>query len=173
MYLLGSGRQVAMLRSKALEYDPYRQKPEKRLTCYFAWYWRTQAKTGIFIHPLRVETLLEEVGEDAISLAMIEKRPGDARERLEKALERLREDNVISAWQYVRWDEAISERRGWFAAYQKTTVLIEAPDDIKTHYKSVFENTRNRIAKATAKATAKKPLYQPRTCPRIDGLGRN
>lgn len=61
-FLLGPGRQVALLSSKALAYDPKRRQSEKRLTRFLAWQWRIGAKLGAFSRRYRVRTLLEETG---------------------------------------------------------------------------------------------------------------
>ena len=164
-YLIGPGRQVMQLSSLALKYDPDSQKPEKRLTRYLSSLWRIEAKNSRFVKNYKVETLLEAVGEDAISPNRIKNHPGDARRRLEKALDRLHKDQVIAGWQYERLDEDITDKRGWFDAYRKTTIIIEAPAEIQEHYRSIFENTRKRIAKLPA------PKAAPAPAPHFNGLG--
>jgi len=155
-FLFGPGRQVALLSSKALEYDPYRQKPEKRLARYLSWHWRTQARGGQFVTVYRVETLLDVVGDE------VNRRfPQRTRERLEKALDQLQTDRVIAAWQYERWDEAVTEERKWIDSYLKTTILIEAPDEIKEHYRSIKQLPHKKKA----------PLPAPEPAAPLDGLG--
>lgn len=62
-FLFGPGRQTALLSAKALEYDPYRQLREKRLTRFFSHQWRCRAHTGNYAQPFRVATLLEAAAE--------------------------------------------------------------------------------------------------------------
>jgi DNA-binding transcriptional regulator YiaG len=128
-YLFGPGRQVALLSAKAIQYDPYRQKWEKRLARYLSWQWRSQAQRGDYLRPYQVASLLETIGE-----AVNERYPSKTRERLEKALDALQNDGVISGWQYDQWDETATARRGWINTWQQATLLIEPPDSIKEAY---------------------------------------
>lgn len=131
-FLFGSGRQTGLLFRKALQYDPYRRKWEKRLTRYVSWHWRAIARTGQFVQVYRIQTLLDAVGEN-----ISERYPSKTRARLEKALEQLQADGVIAGWQYDRWDERIIEKRGWGHEWMLTTVAIEAPDEVKDYYRQL------------------------------------
>ncbi|HEX2912175.1 MAG TPA: helix-turn-helix transcriptional regulator [Chloroflexia bacterium] len=131
-YLFGPGRQTALLSAKAVQYDPYRQKWEKRLARYLSWQWRSQARRGEYMRPYRVITLLEAIGEE-----VNQRYPSKTRERLEKALDLLQRDEVIAAWQYDRWDENVMEKRGWIEIWKEATVLIEPPEVIRETYKSI------------------------------------
>lgn len=128
-FLFGAGRQTGLLFQKALHYDPLRRKWEKRLTRYISWHWRAVARSGNFVQTYRVQTLLEAVGE-----SVSERYPAKTRARLEKALDTLQADTVIAHWEYARWDEAITERRGWAEEWLLATITIEAPDTIKEYY---------------------------------------
>ena len=133
-FLMREGRQTALLSAKALHFDPYRQKWEKRLTRYLSWQWRTQAYNGQYMRPYRVATLLEQVGE-----AIDKNAPSRTRERFEKALDTLQSEGVIGAWQYDRWDEDAADKRGWAKRWEQATVLIEPPDEIRDHYQASIE----------------------------------
>lgn len=133
-FLMREGRQTALLSAKALHFDPYRQKWEKRLTRYLSWQWRTQAYNGQYMRPYRVATLLEQVGE-----AIDKNAPSRTRERFEKALDTLQSEGVIGAWQYDRWDEDAANKRGWAKRWEQATVLIEPPDEIRDHYQASIE----------------------------------
>ncbi|MBF0334031.1 MAG: helix-turn-helix transcriptional regulator [Alphaproteobacteria bacterium] len=137
-FLFGSGRQTGLLFQKALQYDPYRRKWEKRLTRYVSWHWRAMARTGEFTQTYRVQTLLDAAGE-----TLNDRYPAKTRARLEKALDSLQEDGVIATWQYARWDEATTEQRGWGTEWLTTTVTIEAPDEIKDYYARLVEDERS------------------------------
>lgn len=136
-FLFGSGRQTGLLFQKALQYDPYRRKWEKRLTRYVSWHWRAVARTGEFTQTYRVQTLMDAVGE-----RLNERYPAKTQARLEKALDTLMEDGVIAAWQYARWDESVTESRGWGNEWLTATVTIEAPDEIKAYYTRLIEDER-------------------------------
>src|SRR5262249_25191714 len=81
-FLSGPGRQTALLSAKALAYDPYRQTWEKRLTRYLSWQWRCEARTGDYLQPFAVTTLLTAVG-----YPIDRRRLTWQRARLEKALD--------------------------------------------------------------------------------------
>lgn len=131
-FLFGPGRQTALLSTRAVQYDPYRQKWEKRLARYLSWQWRIQARHGDYARPYRVATLLEAVGED-----LNPRRASATRERLEKALDTLEKDEVISEWRYDRWDEDVAELRGWWLPWQQATILLEPPEIIRETYKTL------------------------------------
>jgi DNA-binding XRE family transcriptional regulator len=129
-FLLGPGRQLALLSSEALRYDPYRQWVEKRLARYLSWQWRVGAHSGDFVRTYRVSTLLEELG-----LEVSELHPARTRERFEKALDCLQSDGMISAWQYAEtWSEDDLPRKTWVPLWLDTRVIVEAPEIIKTAY---------------------------------------
>jgi DNA-binding transcriptional regulator YiaG len=131
-FLLGPGRQTAIMSAKAVQYDPYRQKWEKRLARYLSWQWRIQASRTGYSRPYRVNTLLEVVGEENGP-----QRPHLIRNRLEKALDCLQEDKLIASWQYERWDEEMGGRPGWLQNWREATLLIEPPATIAESYRSL------------------------------------
>jgi len=140
-YLLGPGRQTALLSQKALSFDPYRQTWEKRLTRYFAYQWRVRARGGKYEQPFRVTTLLEECEPEYAT-----KRIRWVKERLEKALDTLEEHGVIAGWRYERAegsstyrDPATGEELPNYEApnardWLNWTVLAEPPPEIVQHY---------------------------------------
>jgi DNA-binding XRE family transcriptional regulator len=132
--LSGPVRQIALLSVKAVEYDPYRQRSEKRLARYLSWQWRIRASSGTYLTPFKVKTLL-----DALGTAATWKRPHRMRDRLEKALETLEEDGVIQGWQYERWDEDVMNRRGWVQLWLNARVVIEPPDVVKDNYRPIHQ----------------------------------
>jgi hypothetical protein len=129
-FLFGPGRQTALLSQKALNYDPYRQKWEKRLARYLAWIWRISS--GRTQEGLLVKTLL-----DAANMEMDRNRPSRTRERLEEALDCLQADRVITAWQYDNIDENMTSKRGWWRNWLECKVIITAPTSIITQYKKI------------------------------------
>ena len=129
-FLFGPGRQTALLSQKALNYDPYRQKWEKRLARYLAWIWRISSgrtQEGLF-----VKTLVNAAG-----MEINKARPSRTRERLEEALDLLQSDQVITAWQYESFNEEITRKRGWWKEWANSKILITAPYSIIEHYKKI------------------------------------
>jgi hypothetical protein len=129
-FLFGPGRQTALLAVQALRYDPYRQTWEKRLARYLSYQWRCKAQGGRYWQPFRVATLLAAVGAE-----LDPRKPSKTRERLEKTLETLLKDTLLAAWQYERWDEAWTTRRGWGQHWLQATILIEPPEVIRATYR--------------------------------------
>ena len=133
-FLLGPGRQVALLSSKALQYDPLRQKVEKRLARYLSWQWRIGAKRAEFVRRYKVATLLQEVDLDPGG----PQPPSRVRSRLEKALDQLHGDAVIAGWQYGEgWREDSLPRQGWLDIWCQAHVVVEAPETIRTAYQNL------------------------------------
>jgi hypothetical protein len=127
-FLFGPGRQTALLSQKALQYDHYRQKWEKRLTRYLAWLWRINSgrtKEGVL-----VKTLLDAVGVEVNTT-----RPHRTRNRLEEALDLLEQDGVISSWEYEFIDEEMASKRGWLEQWVDLKIMITAPAEILEQYK--------------------------------------
>ena len=138
-FLLGPGRQLALLSSEALRYDPYRQRIEKRLARYLSWQWRVGAHSGDFIRTYRVSTLLDELGFE------VKLKPARARERFEEALDCLQQDRMISSWQYGEtWREEGLSRKNWLPLWLEARVVVEAPDVIKTAYRGLDRLHRGR-----------------------------
>jgi DNA-binding XRE family transcriptional regulator len=139
-FLLGPGRQLALLSSEALRYDPMRQKAEKRLARYLSWQWRVGAHSGDFIRTYRVQTLLDELG-----LHVAEHRPARTRERFEMALDCLQSDRLISSWQYGEgFREEDLPRESWFGLWLEARVVVEAPEVIKSTYQELAQLRESR-----------------------------
>jgi len=135
-FLAGPGRQTALLSAKALQYDPYRQTWEKRLTRYLSWQWRCEAQSGNYLQPFTVTTLLTAVG-----YPVNRRRLTWQRERLEKTLDTIQHDHVIAAWQYAQ------EHDDW----PKSTILVEPPEPIRDQYQHLehHEITQRQLVQAS------------------------
>lgn len=149
-FLLGAGRQWALLSAKALAYNPYTQTWEKRLARYLSWQWRIRAKDETYFQPYRVETLLGRAGEE-----LNQSRPRRTQERLEKALDQLQTDGVIAGWQYDRFDDWFAQitRKGWANDWLHATVMIEPPGIVVDEYEKIKHPN-------TAKSALGHPLRQ-------------
>jgi len=131
-FLFGAGRQTALLAAQALQYDPLQQTWEKRLARYLSYQWRCKAHDGNLLQPFKVASLLAAVG-----VTLDPQHPGRTRARLEHALEILLRDHIIAAWQYDRWEEAWTTRRGWGKLWLQATLLIEPPASVRQHYQQL------------------------------------
>jgi len=123
-FVAGENRQLAWLSTRALQYDPYRQIPEKRLLRYLSWQWRIRRNEGNLLQNFTVRTLLE-----GIRLRKDPNNPIKTKDRLEKALDILLEDKLINGWQYDSWDESRWTSDGW-AGWTDARVVIEPPQHI-------------------------------------------
>jgi hypothetical protein len=127
--LWGPMRQVALLSAKALHYNPYRQKWEKRLARYISWQWRIRARAQSYEQPYRVGTLLEALGGKLDS-----RHPIRTRARFERALDTLAHDGVIAHWRYK---EPTPSGYGWTKDWPGCSVLVEPPAEIRGTYKGL------------------------------------
>jgi DNA-binding transcriptional regulator YiaG len=57
--------------------------------------------------------------------------PHRTRDRLEKALDTLKDDAVIAAWHYADWDESVAAKRGWLVRWLASAVMIEPPPVVR------------------------------------------
>ncbi|MBV9322882.1 MAG: hypothetical protein JO352_03720 [Chloroflexi bacterium] len=122
-----------LLAQKALEYDPYRQQPEKRLAKYLAFHFRIDAHSAREVLRRRVEELLDNAGMlDAAGQLTDSANPQRARGRFEAALDRLREDDVISGWQYDR--EPLLPSKQWVNEWRRWTVILQPPSSLRARY---------------------------------------
>lgn len=133
-YLFGPGRQTALLSAKVLGYDPYREQWEKRLGRYLAGQWRIRQAKADYLKPYSVDTILKEGTKTEIE----QKNPNRTKDRLEGALNRLKADGIISAWQYNEsWNEDAVGGRGWWKDWLNANISIEPPAAIMEHYKNI------------------------------------
>jgi hypothetical protein len=129
-FLMGPGRQTALISQKALHYDPYRQYWEKRITRFLAYLWRIRQVRQAYLSPISVGALLHGAG-----LQVDRRNPKKTKNRMEKALDRLRLDGVIRSWRYVLQVSSKSPgRKGWLEAWISRRVQIEPPQEIVDQY---------------------------------------
>ena len=163
-FLSGKWRQTAWVSVSALTYNPKTQAVEKRLVRYFAYQWRVRARSGTFLQPYRIQTLLK-----AVNLDLDSGNPKRTMQRLEKALERLWADKVIATWQYEDWDEAIyvKLRKGWAQHWLGWSIVVEPPDEIRDLYKTVLSKSprraplRESIARARPRTSSRAWVHRP------------
>lgn len=117
--------QTALLSQRALQYDYNKYKYEKRLTRYLHYIARMKSPK----ERLRVKTLLNE-----IRLEINEKRPGRTKDRLESALNRLKENGDIASWKY---ESKITAHKGWLQKWLDSIIIIEMPEKLTEYYRQI------------------------------------
>jgi DNA-binding XRE family transcriptional regulator len=147
-FLFGPGRQTALLSKRAVEYDPYRQKWEKRLTRYLSWQWRIRQNGGTYLEPISVEKLLEAVGENVDT-----KNPIRTKERLEKALDTLQEDGIITSWQYETAKEETVGQPGWWKEWLDWKIIVEPPQNLMEYYAKIPQLSTKALPSAKPNQT--------------------
>jgi hypothetical protein len=115
-FVTGPNRQVAWLPKTALSYEWYREIWEKRLSRYLTFQMRTNTGTEI---TRTIRDVLEE-----LHLPRNETNPEKTRQRFEKAMNRLRDDQVITHWQYE--ENTLPPERKWLDTWLSHLVTISA-----------------------------------------------
>lgn len=120
-FLETPNRQVAWLCQKTLQYDPYREQWEKRLSTYFMFHMRMNGNSGGQFNR-EIGPLLSER-----SLPINRRDPERTKQRFEKAMNRLVQDGQIDDWEYK---EKIDYRaKKWIETWltNKVTIHIAPP----------------------------------------------
>ncbi len=152
-YLLTEGRQTALLSARALRYHVRAEAVEKRLVRYLSWQWRIRSKTTSYLQPYEVQTLVKECG-----LQVPKRNANRVCERLEKALDKLQSDNLISGWQYLGWEWEQTKKHGWVNDWLSARIAIEPPDLIKDSYETIHAPHENQTVKQIETAKTSSPL---------------
>ena len=141
-YLLTEGRQSALLAAQALRFNVRTEAVEKRLVRYLSWQWRIRSKSATYLQPYEAQTLIKETG-----IKIPDRNVNRACERLEKALERLQSDQLISNWQYVDWDWSQAGKRNWIKNWLSAKISIEPPDFITDTYERIGTRAEKLISR--------------------------
>ena len=118
-FLENPNRQVANLCQTSLQYDPYREQWEKRLSRYFMFHGHINTHGGGGVFNREIGKLLQE-----ISLEVDQRKPQRTRDRFEKAMNKLVEDKIIQEWCYT--EDVSLPTKGWLPTWleQKITAHI-------------------------------------------------
>jgi hypothetical protein len=118
-FLENPNRQVANLCQKSLQYDPYREQWEKRLSRYFMFHGHINTHGGGGTFNREIGKMLQD-----LSLEVNDRFPQRTRDRFEKAMNTLVRDKIIQEWSYEV--EVSLPARGWLTTWlgQKITVHI-------------------------------------------------
>lgn len=119
-FLQGANRQVAWLLQQALSYDPYHETWEKRLARYFTFQMRLDVMKGGVVITREIGVLLQE-----LSLPCNYRDPERTRQRFEKAMTRLQEDELISGWGYHQENPPLPARK-WLYAWLTHSIWVTA-----------------------------------------------
>ena len=117
VFLESPNRQVAYLCQKTLQYDPYREHWEKRLSRYLMFHLRMNAGGSSVMFNREIGKLLKE-----LSLPIDERFPQRTRDCFEKALTKLVEDRQIDAWQYKA--EVQLPTRNWLGTWLEQSITV-------------------------------------------------
>lgn len=127
-----SGKQIALLSKKVLAYDYYRHAFEKRTARYLFYLFRVRQNKGEYLKGIRVSSILA-----AIRKTVSKSDPIKTKNRLEAALDRLCEDEVIRSWQYQEADESVIGRRGWANEWMNWCIVVEPPQEVLDQYSQI------------------------------------
>jgi len=116
-FLEAPNRQVANLFQKSLQYDPYRQQWEKRLSRYFMFFGHMETRGGGGTFNRNIKKLLQEV-----SLSVDSEHPKRTKKRFEEAMNQLVADNIINEWYYQ--GSVDTAKRGWVTSWLDLMITI-------------------------------------------------
>jgi len=124
-FLKGPNRFIGILFEKVLNYDPYHEKWEKRLSKHFlGWLHATASKAkkpGISIAALLQELNLDiDIGN-----------PHRTKERFVQAMDRLMADGLLT-WDYK--DEVKLPARKWLPTWLQQQIIVDDPPTLKERY---------------------------------------
>lgn len=127
-----TGKQLALMSQKVLEYDYYRYPWEKRCARYFTWLHRIRQGRGEYLKGVRVRSLLEGIRKEVS--------PGNPRKtknRLEQALDTLCKDKIFSSWQYQKCNEEIVGKKGWVQHWLDWVLIVEPSQEVLDQYEKI------------------------------------
>jgi hypothetical protein len=117
-FIHGTNAAIGTLLQSCLEYDPYHEIWEKRLSRYLLFHLRTNRHSTSITR--KIETLLDD-----LSLIIDERNPMRTKDRFEKALNRLKTDGHIAIWQYQ--EEVQLPARKWLETWRGQHIIFTAP----------------------------------------------
>jgi hypothetical protein len=127
-FLIGPNRFTGPLFEKVLNYDPYHEKWEKRLSKYFLFWLRMNAshekKPCLYIGELMKE----------LNLDINEHDPQRTKNRFEKAMDRLQADGLLT-WDYK--EQGSLPPRKWLPTWLQQQIVVEDPPEVKEQYAQI------------------------------------
>ena len=143
-YLDKPNRQTALLLQRTLQYDPYRDRWEKRLARYFLFHLRINEGDG-GSEPLR--RIAGQLIEELNLLEFVDRRnPRRTVDRFEKAMGQLLDDGQIGSWEYTDKAQAKLKdlpARNWLDAWlAAAAITVAAPKAGQEQYAALAERTQ-------------------------------
>lgn len=108
-------KEIYEISKKVLEYNPMTQVWQKRLGHYICFY---SNEKGISFS-IKISTILDFMKDQTTSL-----KPTQIRENLEKALDCLSEDSIISRWEYKKINEENLKGKNWLEKFGRLSIKI-------------------------------------------------
>jgi len=121
---LDAPRMVAYLCEQSLQYDPYRELWEKRLSRYFMFHLRINAQHASNMITRRVGLLIHD-----LSLPIDDRHPERTRNRFQQAMQTLVQDRQIDEWEYQEQEPLPA--RNWLNQWLEWKVTIHAMARLK------------------------------------------
>lgn len=146
-FLTGPNYRAAWLLQQALRYDPYHEQWEKRLARYFIFQMRMNAELGGTTIRRTIGTLIDE-----LALSLNTDDPGKTKKRLEKAMNRLLSDGIISSWgPRERYEEAMKQRPryNWLDIWMRYEIEIVADPLPREQALSLLEHLQGKRRRKT------------------------
>jgi hypothetical protein len=162
--LLGPNYRAAWLLQQALRYDPVHERWEKRLARYFTFQLRMNPDFG-------GATITRTIGAmiDELALPINTSDPSKTKERFERAMNRLKENGIISSWgpedQYQRDMESRPRYNWlpWWLTYELTisadTLPPQRTEELLTHLQ--VQRRQRRAIQQPAAAGKEQNQEQP------------
>lgn len=119
-------KQFAAMSLKLVQYTSNKQPVAKNLGEFIAWMFKIASNThkaDIIAIQHKVSTLIKEAGLKSKKIASL-------RDSLERGLNLLEDDGIISGWDYKNFDKEIIGKPGYAQKWLNATITIDAPTEI-------------------------------------------
>lgn len=157
-------KQYAAISLKLVQYTVNRQPVAKKLGEFIVWMFKIASNThkaDIIAIQHRVSTLIKEAGLTTNKVASL-------RDSLEKGLDTLHEDGIISGWNYKDLDPEIIGKPGYKKKWLNSTIIIDAPKNVidinralaTTHPSQIIEQEFELIEEAHLKKNESLEQYE-------------
>lgn len=146
----GTRRKFAAMFAQCLQYDPYHELWESRLSKYFTIHLRIDAGNGSTL-TRRVSALVEE-----LSLPIDTRHPERTFQQFTKAMDHMVKDGIIAKWQYQ--DKKFVQNRkarGWLPDWLNQLIVVTASEETAQQYGKIAAKVETRRKRAEAFKTAK------------------
>lgn len=141
----GTNRMFADMLLRCIQYDPYHDLWESRLSKYFTMHLRINGKNAKTL-TRRVGAVLEE-----LSLPIDKRNPERTYQQFKQAMEHMAQDGVFAKWHYQdQTFEANRKARGWLVDWLNQMVVVTATAETSQQYQQIAEKVETRRERAAA-----------------------